>query len=633
MSLKQTMAIVIFCFACCMGLTGFAQRSTNWYFGGNAALKFTSTGPVAIVGSQMNTLEGCATMSDKNGNLLFYTDGQTVWNKNNSIMVNGTGLKGGSSSAQSSIVLPAPGFPNKYYIFTAAQSGDIDRLYCYNTIEMNLQGGLGEVVQKNIVFDSLCSERITAATHSNGTDFWVITNSVNSNTFKAFKLTNNGLSSQPEITNIGRNVLEIRGMCKVSPDGKWLVQTTHATNLPSQLFKFDSNTGMLSDRINLNIPFNCPYGCSFSPDSKRLYIGAWTGCLINSGNALIQYTLNSDVEPIINNSLSYITVPTFNDWRLGDLSIGLDNKIYVARGYSDRLSCLNNPNDTATSIIFTDISISLPFPTGSYYGLPNFYNSINLPPQLTIKVDTVSCLTYKFSFSSSTNYNYQGIYKWNFGDGSTQSNDSIATHSFIRTASDSFLVKFNFRSPDSSLNINLQRWLVLPKKPVAAFNAPTDSYSNDSVRFINNSTSTNGLINQYTWWLGDGSTSNTFAPVKKYADTGTYSIRLLVKDTLGCLDSSSVKIKVIGSIIVPNAFSPNNDGINDKWIIPLLETYTNCEVLVFNRQGQKVFSSIGYNTPWDGTLNRQPLPVATYYYIINPRNGRPKYTGWVQLLR
>ena len=1070
MPIKQSKFIVVSCFACCMVLLGIAQPSANWYFGNKAAIKFTPTGPVAITGSQMSTLEGCSTISDENGNLLFYTDGQTVWNKNHDVMVNGTGLKGGSSSAQSSIVLPAPGFLNRYYIFTAAQNGDIDRYYCYNIVEMGLQGGLGEVVQKNIVFDTICSERITAATHSNGTDFWVITNNLNSNTFKAFKLSNTGLSSMPIVTNIGRNVTQVIGMCKVSPDGKWLIQTTFGTNLPTQLFKFDSNTGILSNCINLNIPFDCPYGCSFSPNSKRLYIGSWVSCPLNSNNALLQFTIDSEMESVINTSRTFIPIPSISFWRLGDLSIGLDNKIYIARSFSERLSCLNNPNDTATNIIFTDIAVALPSPTGSYYGLPNFYNSINVPPQINIKIDTVSCLTYKFSFSSSTNYNYQGIYKWDFGDGSMQSNDSIATHSFVRTANDSFLVKFNFRSPDSSLNINLQRWLVLPKKPVAAFSAITNGCIRDSVGFINNSTSTNGLIiNQYNWWLGDGSTNNTFAPVKKYADTGTYVIQLLVKDTLGCIsdtgrltlvlnkktianfelqgpyctgvallatdsakayntsianwwygwnngntyssttggnftptftaegwftikavvnslegclsdtlvknyfiynkpianfilpkscvldnsnfinsssiagisninywkwdfgisntltdtartantsyqynsaaqypvklwvkttegctdsitqnftvngalpkpklnfinnpicgrdsvtffnqstvdfgsitrteinwgafinidnnpalntiyqykypafgtpasivqpikfkaysgiscvseldtfivlkaqpkvsftlpqaticgndlplllnqgmelngalgtfsyggtgvntlsnnvyqfspnsvtpnnsiniqykfttpagctdsvnqsiqvlpyptanagpdrtmleggqivvlatangtglrylwtpvqftnnpnllqptisinrdtslwltitnnvgcvDSSSVKIKVIGSLVVPNAFSPNNDGINDKWVIPLLETYTNCEVLIFNRQGQQIFSSIGYNTPWDGTLNGQPLPIGTYYYIINPRKGRSRYTGWVQLIR
>lgn len=631
MFIKQTKAVIIFCVAFCIGLNAFAQRNANWYFGVNAAIKFTSTGPVSISGSQMNTIGGCSTMSDENGNLLFYTNGINVWNKNNTLMTNGYGLRSYNYAAQSCIIVPAPGNNNKYYIFTVGDSSTNNNVYCYSMVDMNLQGGLGEVIVKNVVFDSLSSGRLTAAIHKNGTDFWIITNTALSNTFKAFPLTSNGLLTTPVINNIGNTSTLIRGgMCKVSGDGNWLVQTTvNLFNYPkAQLFRFNNETGILSNQIDINVPLNHGvYGCSFSPNSNRLYFS------LSTRTDLLQYTLSSGNQTFINNSLAFISTG-FLLYGNADLAIGPDQKIYLARANRNRLSCLNNPNDSANNVNFIDTAVILNSPAFCRYGLPHFYNTFKTPdPQLTIKIDTISCLTYKFSIYSSTNSNYSGIYQWDFGDGSIKSYDSIASHSFIRAASDSFLVKFNFRSPDSSLSINLQRWLVLPKKPVAAFNAPTDSYSNDSVRFINNSTSTNGLINQYTWWLGDGSTSNTFAPVKKYADTGTYNVKLLVKDTLGCLDSSSSKIKIISPLVVPNAFSPNNDGINDKWVISNIVFYANCEVLIFNRQGQKVFSSIGYNAPWDGTLNGQPLPVATYYYIINPRNSRPRYTGWVQLLR
>jgi gliding motility-associated-like protein len=86
-------------------------------------------------------------------------------------------------------------------------------------------------------------------------------------------------------------------------------------------------------------------------------------------------------------------------------------------------------------------------------------------------------------------------------------------------------------------------------------------------------------------------------------------------------------------IRVPNAFSPNGDGINDVWVLEFLETYANCRVEIFDRYGTKLFSSIGYNRPWDGTFKGSPVPVATYYYIIDKRDGEAPLSGYVVVLR
>jgi gliding motility-associated-like protein len=94
-----------------------------------------------------------------------------------------------------------------------------------------------------------------------------------------------------------------------------------------------------------------------------------------------------------------------------------------------------------------------------------------------------------------------------------------------------------------------------------------------------------------------------------------------------------VFIRVLQPIVAPNAFSPNGDGINDKWNIPNIKTYSRPVLQLFNRWGQLLFQSIGYQTPWDGTSNGKPLPPGTYYYIILPGEGSKPVAGWVQLLR
>lgn len=84
---------------------------------------------------------------------------------------------------------------------------------------------------------------------------------------------------------------------------------------------------------------------------------------------------------------------------------------------------------------------------------------------------------------------------------------------------------------------------------------------------------------------------------------------------------------------VTNAFSPNGDGINDRWNLPFLDNFTDCRVQIFNRNGQVVFTSVGYSTPWDGNISGRAAPVGTYYYIIDLRNGEKPITGYVVVLR
>lgn len=102
----------------------------------------------------------------------------------------------------------------------------------------------------------------------------------------------------------------------------------------------------------------------------------------------------------------------------------------------------------------------------------------------------------------------------------------------------------------------------------------------------------------------------------------------------GCTDSSKVQVVVLKIPVVPNAFSPNGDGINDTWVIRYLNEYPSADVEVFNRYGQPVYHATGgYTTPWDGTYKGQPLPIGTYYWIIRPGNGRKQISGSVTILR
>ncbi|MEO6314113.1 MAG: PKD domain-containing protein [Chitinophagaceae bacterium] len=136
----------------------------------------------------------------------------------------------------------------------------------------------------------------------------------------------------------------------------------------------------------------------------------------------------------------------------------------------------------------------------------------------------------------------------------------------------------------------------------------------------------------YFWTPADFlSSSNLLTPKSNTPRDIIYS--LLVKSGTGCTATDDVNVKVLKEIKVPNAFSPNGDGINDTWVLLYLDSYPDCTVDVYNRYGQVVFHSTGYSRPWDGRVNGQSLPIGTYYWIINPKNGRTQVNGSVTIIR
>jgi len=143
---------------------------------------------------------------------------------------------------------------------------------------------------------------------------------------------------------------------------------------------------------------------------------------------------------------------------------------------------------------------------------------------------------------------------------------------------------------------------------------------------------TSGIPVSYLWTPATGLNNTAIAdPLASPVDDITYT--LTVTSNKGCNTSDQVFVKVLKKPEVPNIFSPNGDGVHDKWIIGFLDTYPGCTVEIFNRYGQRVYYSIGYATPWDGTVKGKPVPVGTYYYIVDPKNGRKKQAGYVDIIR
>jgi gliding motility-associated-like protein len=173
--------------------------------------------------------------------------------------------------------------------------------------------------------------------------------------------------------------------------------------------------------------------------------------------------------------------------------------------------------------------------------------------------------------------------------------------------------------------------LVIGIHPLPAVHAGPD-------RMIIKGTTTtlSGIVNgnnmSYSWspssYLSDPNSLNPAV-----ATTEDMQYTLTAQTPYGCTNNDVVWVKVANELFIPNAFTPNNDGINDTWRIPFLDPYLSAEVMVFNRYGQVVYHSSGQLVSWDGTCQNKPLPSGTYVYLIQIKKDHKTFKGLVTIVR
>ncbi len=237
-----------------VGINVNAQKEGNiWYFGDHAGVDFNSGTPVGLSNSSMNTLEGCSSISDANGNLLFYSDGQFVYNRLHVQMPNGSGLSGGGSSTQSALIVPIPGTTSQYYLFTVPEVVGAAG-FQYSIVDMSLAGGNGDIINKNtFILGNVC-EKVAGTLHSNGIDIWVTVHTSTNNAFYSYLVTAAGISP-PVISNVGSvySANDYVGYLKFSPNGdKAAVALPDAGRM--DILDFDKSTGIFSKSHRQRVP-------------------------------------------------------------------------------------------------------------------------------------------------------------------------------------------------------------------------------------------------------------------------------------------------------------------------------------------------------------------------------------------
>jgi len=361
--IKRLLIILGFCFAY-PGLTNAQKQNNIWYFGDNAGLDFNVDPPKPISGNLV-AFEGSASVCDPYGQLLFYTDGITVWDRNKDIMPNGGGLVGGWSSTQAALIVPLPNACNKYYVFTTEDHSS-DGGLSYSVVDMCLNHGLGDVIptQKNILVQNNTTEKITAILNANGTDVWIVTHRLASRDFLSFSLTPGGLNTTSIVSSIGSyyDGNAFIGPAKTSHDGRKIVSAASFYHI-CEMFDFNSSTGRLTNTKDLNQVFSGPqwvYGVEFSPNDSILYLST-----LYVENYLFQINL-------VNNKLTTLNSAT-GHYHFGALQMGPDKKIYMARGdHVSFLDVIHKPDLPGTACQYNEGGQSLASGTTSQLGLPNF---------------------------------------------------------------------------------------------------------------------------------------------------------------------------------------------------------------------------------------------------------------------
>ncbi|WP_339886269.1 T9SS type B sorting domain-containing protein [Polaribacter vadi] len=531
-----------------------AQREAdNWYFGNKAGINFKNPKTEILNDGELNTPAGSASISDRNGNLLFYTNGKTVFNKNHEIMENGDGLATTIENTQTSIIIPKPNSEEIFYIFTTKTTSSTNPILTegifLSEVEISSRYPLGLVLSKFQSIRESASERITAVHHADGKSIWVIIFGPISriedtpiNTFSIFKIDENGLSTP--IVSQHKETKSKAGAMKASPNGKYIaIADNDRENENIDLYDFNNNTGQISFKkeITSRIPFGCctPYGLAFSANSEILYISA---------NPIIaQYFINTN--PFPNDPLfsGLLIIGGVQENNLGSLQLASNGKIYVSlydeNNSVNKIGVINNPEKIGADTNFENHSLDLEM-GASLKGLPNFIQSYFRNRIITEN----KCIFDPFNFNIDAYAPVTNIL-WDFGDGN-YSSEMSPNHTY--TTPGNYLVTatitINNKSRDVYKNVTAFAIPILsPNKELVECDEDFDGISTFNLFSITNQI-TNPILNEVlTFYKNLNDANNNLNPIinpENYTNT-TPDEEIFVKATNenGCYEITSFKIK------------------------------------------------------------------------------------------
>lgn len=382
---------------------------------GGSNIDFNSGSP--IISYQYRNMDFSKTncnIADSMGNLLFATNGQYVMDAAGDTMINGADLNPGlyTSSAwpylniyQANFIIPKPGSSTNYYLFhntiDSLSTVYSDKFY-YSEIDISLNGGVGEVIQKNVILynQPYNPGKIHGVKHGNGRDWWVYIHGIDNNDFLRFLVTPYGIDG-PYTQAIGIARPIDNGIVNISPNGAQLAYYWGQTDL--DIFDIDRCSGLLSNHVHVPImDTDVQGGVAFSPSGRYLYVTS----------VFDAYQFDLDAVDIAMSQVvvaqwdsTYSPSPPFATIFENAL-LAPDGKIYVSTGNStDKLHVINYPDSAGVSCDFDQNGITLPtYWLNSLPNHPNFFlGELTGSPCDSIPTNIVSAVTEDLLFTIHPN--------------------------------------------------------------------------------------------------------------------------------------------------------------------------------------------------------------------------------------
>ncbi|PRY36454.1 gliding motility-associated-like protein [Spirosoma oryzae] len=426
------------------------SQGVKWYFGQNAGLDFGGGGtPKPITDGNLSTIEGSSSIANTKGQLLFYTDGITIYGKDgkplrsldprdSAATATPIRLGGNRRSTQSALIVPKPtcrGCEYLYYVYTTTEINGTKQL-AYSIVDMRQEKGKGAVIQKNIPINApgQGTEQSASVKNERDSTFWVINRVFGTNQYQVRHLTKaDNPSSATTITGGTSATATVNGegYMKIGPADTASVNGASrpmAVVVPGpprnsvELFTFNDSTGALTYNKTIDLGPAPPkaYGVEFSPDGKSLYITMLADTNSDGSQKGLSYIVSYDLnQPDSLLARSRTVIDSSSTRQYGSIQIGPDGRIYVAVKGSNTLGTIENPNGgLLDSLRFNPAGQSLGGKT-SQLGLPNLVSNFNDQSSGPGFTYSDTCARQPTVFQGSPNCpKLKETYTWSFGDGS-----------------------------------------------------------------------------------------------------------------------------------------------------------------------------------------------------------------------
>jgi gliding motility-associated-like protein len=676
-------------FVCLAPLIGFAQQERNhWFMGTYVGMKFTG-GKMSVI--PVNTTPSYAPYASTSysnpatGDLMFYTNGSYVYNRQHKQMPNGFYINEETFSIHT-VIVPDPANPGLFYIISSASSES--KLY-YATVDVRLQGGLGDVVSKAHLLDSSADLPFCIVKQLYDEGYWLITHTTHSNEFKSYRIGKDGLDPVPVISyagtastddpryTYGKMISNSKGDRFVFSHG--LLNWTDVRAVCEE-FLFDKACGTVKFNqsfyaypIQAVESFSYP---AYSGDDSKLYV-SW---IYDSGQSiLLQYNLDETLPgsnpTILSKGQNYIN---------GDMQLAPDGKIYAASSensaVTSKISVIENPNMAGVACGFKDKAISLSANTTLYYTehFPQFIMDISKQQtgyEKPVLVFENLCEGQPVSFDLKSPFQADSFH-WNLGDG-TFARTIKVVHQY--NAVGDYIVSFNWYNCGKKYSVT---------DTLKLRTTPQVNLGNDTTLCHGNTLTLSApfLADEYVWNTGEKTQIISVNRPGKYSvkvrsgncvgqdeitvkyydkiwtalgdeyficdddkelvkldaggdytqykwtptgDTTQWIIVgniadyfVIVKDFRGCNGSDGTKVKRRCPVAV---FYPNVFTPNGDGIndvfLPIGNDVVDYKLVVYNAWGQQVFESNNILKGWDGMYQGKYAPTGTYVY-------RSEYSGY-----